>query len=147
MFACIPDMSCTHFRHVPHAFWTCPASGKKGYGIHICFTAALLRVLDTSSASQTRPTRVSATSWNACQKRVQDMSGICMRHVRASAKTCDKAAAWRTWVPCPFFPDAGHTPHKVKHYSTIVLQVCSNIPCSDDSAESSFSNNSFSFGW
>ena len=30
---CVPDMSCTHSKCVPHVFWTCPASGKKGVAV------------------------------------------------------------------------------------------------------------------
>ena len=30
-FTHVPDMSCTHFGHIPHAFWMHPASGKKGH--------------------------------------------------------------------------------------------------------------------
>jgi len=37
----------------------------------------------------------------------QDVSGMCTRCIRASAKPHDKAAARRMWVPCPFFARRG----------------------------------------
>ena len=41
-------------------------------------------------------------------KRVQDVSRTHMRHVHASTKPHDKAAARLKRVPCPFLPDTGH---------------------------------------
>ena len=37
MFTCIPDVSCTHFKHVLRAFW------QKGHGSYVSLAAALLQ--------------------------------------------------------------------------------------------------------
>jgi len=42
-FTCIPEASCTHSRCILHAFWTCPASGKKGRGSYASLVEALSR--------------------------------------------------------------------------------------------------------